>query len=176
MKNIKNNICGIDFSLTNTGITILENDEYFFYIFPKCKPNNMINENIKYIARMNKEKDFNRYIDLAKQIVEVLKKHNVNKVFIEDYALTKIQGYKINLIEGTSVLKTLLFLNDIEIIKKSVCNIKKMATGYGHSEKEEMLKIFLEEFPNMKEEMTNLKKYALDISDSFFVLKSGVNN
>lgn len=170
------NLAGIDFSLTNTGVTIIENDNTYFYMFPKSKPRGMLEGRVNYIKRnIEDEKSERRYISLAQNIISVLTKHNVGKVYIEDYALTKIDGYKINLIEGTAVLKALLIMNGFEVETKSVSYIKKNAVGNGSADKYIMLKEFLKTFPDMKLQMESLKKYGLDISDSYFVVKSGVS-
>lgn len=166
------NIAGIDFSLKNTGLSILDENGYHFYIFAESKPVGLLNDKVKYIPRRNKEKTFQRYIDLAGDITSIIKEHNVEKVFIEDYALTKIEGYKINLIEATAVLKHKLILEGVEIDKVSVTNVKKKATNYGASDKEAMVSAFLSIFPDFKDEIMKLKKYAYDICDAFFVLKA----
>lgn len=176
MSLLKGCLAGIDFSLFSTGLTILKDNKYEFYYFPNSKPRNssQLSSIFIYVERKEKQKNFLRYAELAELILQVLKEHKVEKVYIEDYALVKVDGYKINLIEATSVLKYLLLVNGIEVDKISPTQVKKAATDNGSSGKDELLETFIAEYPDFSS-IRLLNKYAYDIVDSYYTLKAGLH-
>ena len=114
-------------------------------------------------------------------MIILLRKHNVDKVFLEGYSYGST-GKVFHIAENTGVLKYLMWDEELnfEIIPPTV--IKKFATGKGNANKEKMYEAFCTENPNLdlRSQLTprssNVISPVSDIVDAYFIAKYGISN
>lgn len=116
-------VLGLDMS-TVTGLAVVRRDRIILHTevvtFPKLTGCERINA-------------------IAGRVLDVYYEHKPDFVVIEDYAVSRFGGSAIVSISIGSVLRFLLWQNDITYLEVSPTSLKKFVTGKGNSPKEQMI-------------------------------------
>jgi crossover junction endodeoxyribonuclease RuvC len=132
-------IAGIDQSLTSTGVVILDD-----------QGNKIMNWAIK-----SKLRGTERLIDIEERLIGQLKQLNVEKAYMEGYAMGIRGGHVFDLGELGGVLKVGLHRVGIPVAIIPPACVKKFASGKGNAQKDDMkLAVFKRwnaEFPTIDE-------------------------
>tara|TARA_Y100000310_G_scaffold267782_1_gene279977 strand:- start:10895 stop:11359 length:465 start_codon:yes stop_codon:yes gene_type:complete len=118
-------VMGIDLALVNTGICVLNNGVKYNGTFITSK----------------EDEDIIRSIQIANNIISLIKKYNVEFVGIENYPYHSYPfgNYSYRIGETVGVVKYLLNQNDIEWRMVAIRAHKKLFTGNGGAKKEDMM-------------------------------------
>ena len=162
---------GIDQSITHSGVTILK------------KENNKILILDSFGISTNTKLTFEeRLLTIERIIFEKIKLFNNEElsVGVEGLAYNRNNTNNTSMLFGLfSLIITRLCLFNIRYSIITPNSLKKFATGYGHSTKEEMIDQIGEEFLNILLRKSNIKnirsKKFEDISDSFWLAMFKLN-
>lgn len=183
---------GLDFSINFPGLVIELPNQYHFISFQregtKRKDFQIGFENVYFSKFENQIEDAQ---NSAMTILKILQDYNVTNVNLEGYSFNSRSSSFIDLITYQTVLRYLLFVNQIEFEIFSPMTIKKTA-GKGNYSKTEMFLSFLREgetneklfnsvfYQNILEptvlekvqKKNSIAKPFEDLIDGFFVLKT----
>lgn len=175
-------IAGIDYSLTSPSVCIHSGVEWdhtkcdFYYL--SNKKGNIIETNQFHGSEY---KDFNsdshRYDNLSNWVLEILRKHGVQKCYIEGYSYGSV-GRVFQIGENTGVLKHALWKESFSWDVFAPTSIKKFATGKGNANKQMMYDSFVEETKIDIRFLLNIKSEnnwnpISDIIDAYWIAKLG---
>jgi Holliday junction resolvasome RuvABC endonuclease subunit len=177
---LTNCIVGIDYSLSSPAITVIKNEEAYFYFMissDKKYPMQSSNQAFHLIPTIKKklfDNNLERYHYLSTWAINILKGYSVERISIEDFSFGSSGSSILNIAENAGILKYRIQYELGQIISLvSPKTIKKFATGSGNANKEQMEICF--------EEMTSLGLRTLltqtakqfnpssDIIDSWFL-------
>lgn len=178
-------LMGIDYSLTSPALCIYDDNGAKQWDYKKCKFY-YLSSMLKILVVNNRydgklypayKNDEDRYDKLSQWVIDVAKKHAVEKVYLEGYAYNAT-GKVFNIAENTGCLKQKLFKDNINFEVFAPKDIKKMATNNGNANKEKMYESFLSETQiDIRKDIniTALKQWnpISDIVDSYFITKRG---
>lgn len=152
-------VAGIDYSITCPAICVFDSEmdfnhrNFLFFVLKKglskkekTRISNLEtgwNKNISVVEQSTTECDTERFIQNAVFFLDIIKKYDVQKVFMEAYAFHG-KGKVFNLAEATGVLKTLLFLERIPLKVFPPLFVKKVFAGKGNATKETMIQKYEE--------------------------------
>lgn len=115
------NICGIDPSLSSTGIVVLDSVGKLLY------ETSLKTKKLRGMERLKYIKD---------NLMKVIKDFNISEVCIESYAYGVMQSRsKFNLGELGGVIRLALYEADVEFIDIAPPTLKKYVTGFGNADK-----------------------------------------
>jgi len=176
-------VAGIDYSLSSPAICVHEGDTWdyknchFYYLVKREK---LLEAEMPFIPGLYPEynNDLERYESLSIWSLNILKKHNVNKVFIEGYAFGAV-GRVFQIAENAGLLKYMIWKSDMDIDVFAPTMIKKFATGKGNANKEKMYDAFFSENGvdiRAKCGIMNNNSWnpVSDIVDSYYIAKFGL--
>jgi Holliday junction resolvasome RuvABC endonuclease subunit len=123
-----------------------------------------------------------RYNVLAQWAMKVICQNEANvHIFMEGYSFSS-SGLVFNIAENTAILKHKLYMLDLTYTVVPPTTIKKMASGKGTSNKEQMYEAFMKETnlkPDLKERLSPKSKKisspVSDIVDAFYICKYAFN-
>lgn len=178
-------IAGIDYSMTSPSICIHDGLKWshknckFFYLTKKEK-NLVFKKNIVGTMYPEYSSDPDRYDNLSQWSLNILRKHKVEKVFIESYSFNSV-GRVFQIAENTGSLKYRLWKEGLHYDVYPPTMIKKFATGKGNSNKEAMWNSFKEEtninlFSLLEQEECKHWNPVSDIVDAYYIAKLGLSN
>jgi crossover junction endodeoxyribonuclease RuvC len=126
---LKNNIGGLDLSLSSTGIVIVDSDGDMLYSA------SLKTKKLKGMQRLKFIKD---------HVLKVFTEFNVKQSCIESYAFGVRQSRsKFNLGELGGVIRLALYENGIEYVDIAPPTLKKYVTGFGNADKIMMVEAVL---------------------------------
>lgn len=176
---------GIDYSMSSPGLVVGNSsnpDELMYYGFRQkkkqvsTKPNIILMEYPEYTC--NEE----RYLKLASIFVEILKKNDVKKVWLEGYAYGAT-GNVFNVGENTGVLKNLLWLAGIEFEAIAPNVAKKYLTGKGNANKTAMFESYIAKTGHQLDKLIDderkgdkIPSPVHDLIDAYTMLQVGISN
>lgn len=173
------NIAGIDYSMSCPAICVCDKDNISFsnchiYYITSMKKYSHPYENICPIFYKDWETDIERYDFLSQTVIDILAKHDVERVFIEGYSYGS-KGLQFNVGELTGILKYKLLISNICAIIIPPSKVKKYATGKGNANKFGMNEAFEEEFKlSTLNKIYEVGKSPLaDMIDAFYIMKCG---
>lgn len=178
-------VAGIDYSMTSPSICIHEGEVWnvdnckFFYMVKKDK-HQIVTDQIIGSIYPEYTCDPERYDNLSQWSLEILKKYNVEKVFIESYSFGSV-GRVFQIAENTGSLKYRLWKEKLIYDVYPPTMIKKFGSGKGNANKEKMWEAFKEETSlNLfhllgLEEAKNWNPVS-DMVDAYFITKLGHHN
>lgn len=170
------NICGIDPSINSTALTVLndthDNKMIDFLIFGSIKKYD-IYENYKYLNF----KDGNNYVNffmknnfVIDNILNFLRKHNVEYIAIENYSYCSLTKTAYQIGEFIGCLKRELFNNNYKIRLYEPSVIKMFFTGKGNALKSQISDIIENYYEHeINTIVKELGDYKYDIYDSFSI-------
>jgi Holliday junction resolvasome RuvABC endonuclease subunit len=197
---------GIDYSITSTGMCIIENKNYLFFWFPKIddKTNLKKYDDIKSFATIipyvvSKEnvdyttqaiKNINNAHILAKAILNILKDYDKSiPINIEGFSFASVGASFIDLITFQSILRSELIKDGRTFNVFAPTTIKSKFSGIGTSNKDNMCKVFthydiennnIKKIQNLIENCVKnrqaIKKPIDDIVDAFAIAKISSND
>lgn len=174
-------IAGIDYSLNGPAICVFDGNNNF--VFEKCefyfltstkKYATTFFSNIHGKVFDDYGEECERYDSISDWVMQIIM--GCDQIGLEDYAY-HAQGRVFNIAENTGILKYKCYDASIPIEVFSPSQVKKLATGKGNADKNQMYQSFVEETgvplqsvisPNKKE----IGNPISDIVDSFYVCKS----
>jgi len=178
-------IAGIDYSISSPAICVYDTTKEWsfsklsFLALPESKKIDGVYDNITIIqnkgAGVQPEE---RHDWLAINTINFLKQHQVECVYIEDYAFAA-KGRVFHIGENCGLLKHYLWKSGIEINVVSPPALKKFATGKGNAKKENMIEAFVEETNIDLWEVFGVKRTKNiphpidDLVDAFYLAKYG---
>jgi len=173
---------GIDYSLTSPAVTIYDDSKPFVwdnchsYFLSDLKKTHGVHGNVVGTPMPLYNSDQERYQGIAEWVLDILRSHCVDHVFIEDYSYGST-GRVFHIAENAGVLKQLLWSSNYKFQTIAPTVIKKHATGKGNASKEAMGEAFIQEtiidlrpVLNLTEKQSNP---ISDIIDSFYIVKTG---
>jgi len=123
-------ICGIDQSMTGSGITIYDNGKFYYYLIETKKTKDTQNPSIDNTRRL---------LEIKKEIKGILIKHNVEIIAMEGLAFGA-KGRSVMTIGGlTHILRELFIELNIDFLIIPPTTLKKYWTGKGNANKEDMI-------------------------------------
>lgn len=146
---------GIDASLTNTGVVVLDSD---------CKLAEVAQSNT---LKLKSAEPLERLIHLSSFLDSIVKKYTgcITAAY-EDYSYNSTnKAFLLGELGG--VLKTTLYLRVHKLVLAPPTMVKSFAVNHGHADKELLIAQALEECP----ELNKVKKLSSDICDAFFLAK-----
>lgn len=154
-------ICGLDLSISSSGVVTMELDDNFDVINVNCYGFTTVrkNEIPGQIIHYNLEKDFtdkyNRFFWLRDNIMNWVK--GCDYAAIEDYAMGAkgSSGRIFDLGEYEGMIKMCLYSDNARIRLYAVPSIKKFFSAHGNSDKIGMREAF-EKFQGVKPDISNL--------------------
>ena len=147
-------IAGIDASLSSCGICVIDKGETYFYT---CRAK-------KIATRPSDVEKNQRLALLVRDILAILKKHDVKVVAIENYAFSRSSSSVTALAELQGALKVAIFFSRILCCSIPVSTIRKFCVGKHIPKKHE----FHKEFKRIHHNLTALPKNE-DEWDAFAV-------
>lgn len=181
MINLNSNkiIAGIDYSMNSPAICIQDQYKLFFYnvnsIHKKYDvfyDSEKFQLNIEYLEKPLNQ--IERFDILSNKCIEILQKHQVDLMAIEDYSMGS-RGKVFHIAENTGILKFKIFKTiQKPLIFFSPKTIKKSATGNGNSNKEKMCLKFLEDTGISFNKIIGCKEFdspESDLVDSYYIMK-----
>ncbi len=178
-------ICGIDYSMTSPAICIHAGDVWnfknckFFYLIKKDKYL-VVTDQLKGSLYPEWQVDPERYDNLSKWSLDILKEHSVKKAFIESYSFGSV-GRVFQIAENTGALKYQLWKQGLPYDVYPPTMIKKFGCGKGNANKEKMWEAFKEEtdyniFNILGIEEGKNWNPVSDIVDAYYIAKLGFTN
>jgi hypothetical protein len=177
-------VAGIDYSLSSPAICVHEGDTWdyknchFYYLVKREK---LLEAEMPFLPNMYPDgytNDLERYESLSTWSLNILKKHNVEKVFIEGYAFGAV-GRVFQIAENAGLLKYMIWKAGMSIGTIPPTAIKKFATGKGNANKEKMYdSFFSENMVDIRDKcgiMNNGWNPVSDIVDSYYIAKFGLD-
>lgn len=157
-----NIVAGIDPSITNTGIVLLNATT------GKLQGSFDTKDYIK----KHKAKGLYRYTrlqNLANIVINILSQYHIQSIYYEDYSFDS-QNLAYTTGELGGVLRTALIINFNTLTLIEPTKLKKFATGHGNSGKEAIINLAMQE--------TKLNSAAItsDICDAYFLAKMAFYN
>lgn len=153
--------CGIDQSLTSTGVWILDDEG-----------NTKHHELIKTAKNKEDPSDlFNRIITITKRILSIVDEYNINNVCIEGLGFAANGDATRNLasLQGV-IICSLMDTCDVHIEIVAPTTLKKFASGKGNCDKNAMVDSLPDEVRVIVDEVPKSKgKY--DLADAYFLSK-----
>lgn len=113
------NLAGIDASLNSTGICVITPEGTYFYT---CKSN-------KLESRPSDVEKNQRLAKLVAEILQIIKKHDVKVVAIENYAFSKSSSSVTPLAELQGAIKVGLYFQKVLCCSLAVSTIRKFCVG-----------------------------------------------
>jgi len=180
-------IAGIDYSLSSPAITLFDNEQYHFFFFVRSESKKPDLTKIPFSFNLHAtifEKQFNSYLDKYKYLsdwsIDILKYYNINSVTIEDYSFGSTGSRLFQIAENTSILKyRMMFELGITINNIAPKMVKKLSTGNGNANKEQMELSFIQktafDIRTVLHQTTKQMNPSSDIIDSYFIYQYGVN-
>lgn len=181
-------IAGIDYSLTGPCVAVFEgepedfnyDDCEFYFLSNISKYTEDFLQNIHGAMFDAWNTDEERYDNISGWAIDILKKHDVEIVYVEGYSMGS-KGRVFNLAENGGVLKHKIWKSGIEINIVAPTAVKKFATGKGNAKKENMHDSFVEETGiNLALEVTpdksKIDSPVSDIVDAYYILKYGIED
>jgi hypothetical protein len=177
-------ISGIDYSLNGPAICVFNGNNHF--VFEKCefyflthtkKYANTFFRNIHGRIFDDYEEECERYDSISDWVMKIIT--GCDQIGLEDYAYSA-QGRIFHIAENTGILKYKCYEASIPVEVFSPSHVKKIATGKGNADKNQMYDAFIAETgiplqtiitPNKKD----VGNPVSDIVDSFYVCKSLFN-
>lgn len=180
---------GIDYSIrtpcltlirpTDTNSTLVPFEQCEFYYMTYIKRDVIDHKNIHGTLMGDWESDEERYETIADWMVDILNRHKVKTVGLEDYAYNAANRSALTqLAENQGLLKYKLHINGIDYAKYAPTSIKKFATGNGRSVKSQMYDAWLEDTQICLQSIFardpdgKIKSPVSDIVDSYYVALS----
>ena len=179
-------IAGIDYSMTSPGVCIYnkKDDTFSFQYSSNYFLSNLVKfdqfkeGNVEGNNHKKWECAQERYNNIAEWVMALIRHHEVNRVFIEDYSLVST-GRVFHIAENMAILKDRLWDDYIpfETIPPTV--IKKFASGKGNANKDVMYESFCKENSSvdLKGMLTPKADHSIspvsDIVDAYYVAKYG---
>lgn len=173
---------GIDYSMTSPAICVHDGESWsfdnckFYYLIKKDK-HIVINDKLHGSLYPDYEYDPERYDNLSKWSLEVIRKHKATKVHLEGYAFGAV-GRVFQIAENTGALKYRIWKEGLsyEVVPPTV--IKKFGCGKGNANKEKLWEAFKEEtnynlFNILGQEEGKHWNPVSDMVDSYFICKYG---
>jgi len=178
-------ICGIDYSMTSPAICVHAGDAWnfknckFFYLIKKDK-HLVVTDQLKGSLYPEWQVDPERYDNLSRWSLDILKEHFVEKAFIESYSFGSV-GRVFQIAENTGALKYQLWKQCLPYDVYPPTMIKKFGCGKGNANKERMWEAFKEEtgyniFNILGIEEGKNWNPVSDIVDSYYIAKLGFTN
>lgn len=131
-------LAGIDYSITCPGICIGEKGSSFedlmFYSFRILKRHVSNKEQIKLLEYPLYTSEQERHDKISDMVMEILSKHKVDKIRIEDYSFGS-KGKVFNIAENTGLLKHKLYKAGYDFDVSAPKEIKKHFSGKGNATK-----------------------------------------
>lgn len=176
-------IAGIDYSMTSPAICVGERhytmNECKFLVFTDKKKFVGTYKNITCLEYPNWNTNEHRYDLLSQKVLNFLIENDVQKAWIEGYSFGS-KGLVFNLQENTGLLKHKMYLNKFPFDVISPPQIKKIQTGKGNQNKEQMYSAWIkdggapiQEFFQPKQ--TKIGSPVSDIVDSYYVMRQGIS-
>ena len=185
----KETVAGIDYSIRCPAIVVLPptTDPSFIIPFNQCTAYYITNnkkytideENIHGTLMGAWEGAEDRYETIAEWAIDILNKHNIKSVGLEDYAFSRQQSSLTILAENAGLLKYFLFKNGISYNLFSPSQIKKSAANKGNADKSLMKDAFYQDNPDYdimsffgKRETDTVISPISDIIDAYYIALS----
>lgn len=174
-------ICGIDYSISSTSLTILTDGIITnIYAIKAKKKQDVIGNLITLLEYPIYKSQLERFDKLSNLFLNFIPS-DIDAAYIEGYSYGSNVGVVFDIAEATGLFKYKFQKKfGFELIVVSPSQIKKYATGKGNSKKREMVNQFkLEQFDIynsfglMDENLEKIVKPIDDICDSYFVSKYG---
>lgn len=179
----------IDYSYTSPAITVYDDSNDLTFDNVKCyNLNNVKKTEGEYldgkitidILPKKFKHDFEKFNIVHDWVMDIIKRNNVECVFIEGYSLGSSSGLVFQIAENTALLKNSLFRDGIQFTTFPPTTIKKSYSGHGNAKKERMVLNFIKEtgidLSVVLGRVNQFSKPIDDIVDSYAILKHGVNN
>jgi len=174
-------IAGIDYSLNGPAICFFNGNNNF--VFEKCefyfltgtkKYANTFFQNIHGRIFDDYEEECERYDTISDWVMKIIT--GCDQIGLEDYAYNA-QGRVFHIAENTGILKYKCYEASIPVEVFSPSHVKKLATGKGNADKQQMYHAFVTETGVPLQEIITPNKKDIgnpisDIVDSFYVCKS----
>lgn len=177
----------IDYSMTSPVISVYDDSKEFLFqnltVHNRTSKKKLVgthNDNIQVSLIEDYDSNEERFYQSGEWAKKILLEHKVEKVFIEGYAMGASKGLVFNIAENTSVLKQIMWSNNIQFVEFAPTSIKKFFSGKGNAKKPEMIEAFKNKtgvdlqtiFGNNKVD----DKPADDIVDSYAIMEMGLKN
>lgn len=173
---------GIDYSMTSPAICVHEGENWsfdnckFYYLIKKDK-HLVINDKLHGSLYPEYNADAQRYDNLSRWSLDIIKKHKATKIHLEGYAFRAV-GRIFEIAENTGALKYQIWKEGLpfDVVPPTV--IKKFGCGKGNANKEKLWQAFKEEtgynlFNVLGQEEGKHWNPVSDIVDSYFICKYG---
>lgn len=178
-------VAGIDYSMTSPALCIHDGDTWdfrnckFFYMVKKDK-HLVVTDQLKGSIYPDYSCDPERYDNLSRWALSIIKEYSVEKVFIESYSFGSV-GRIFQIAENTGALKYQLWKQGLEYDVYPPTVIKKFGCGKGNADKAKMWEAFKEEtqyniFNILGQEEAKNWNPVSDIVDAYFIAKLGFSN
>ena len=165
-------LCGLDYSINSPGLCIYDTEKdltfenLLLYNKNDKKKYSGIFKNIEIVTQAPYSCNEERYKNTASWAFEIIKKNKVDFVCMEGYAMGSSAGQVFNIAENTSVIKQLMFDNNIPFIVPSPKTVKKHFTGSGNANKNLMVDTFEKRFcVSIAEIISQTNKYTSPTND-----------
>lgn len=179
-----NKTAGIDFSLTSPSVCVYTGNSFnysdcsFYFLTDRKKNSKVYNSRLMGFPMEPYLSQEERYHNISSWVLNILSKHQVERVFIEDYAFAAT-GRVFHIAENGGVLKYRMWLANYSITPIAPTQIKKFATGRGNANKEDMQVAFVNETgynPKLDLDLSDKQwNPSSDIIDSYYICKYGNN-
>ena len=178
-------IAGIDYSLNGPAICVFNGKEHFvfdkceFYFLTDVKKNAAcFIKNIHGRLFDDYEEECERYDTISDWVMNVIT--GCEQIALEDYAFNA-QGRVFHIAENTGILKYKCYQNSIPLDVVSPSHIKKIATGKGNADKNQMYQAFVKETGILLKDIISPNKKEIgnpvsDLVDSYYICKNLFNS
>jgi len=173
---------GIDYSLTSPAITVYDDaksfmwDNCYSYFLSDIKKTHGVYQNVVGTPLPLYNSSQERYDSIARWVLDILRSHCVDRVFIEDYSYGST-GRVFHIAENAGVLKQQMWMSEYKFDTIAPTVIKKHATGKGNASKNLMEDAFVREtLVDLRAALNLTEKQSnpiSDIIDSYYIVKTG---
>lgn len=173
-------VAGIDYSLTSPAICIGEKGADFkdCLVFGFSPTKKLIGtyDNITLQEYPKWDVKPERYEALSEWTIEILKRENVELVYLEGYSYGSKGRSVVDLGENGGLLRWKLWKNEFQLIEVAPSELKKKATGKGTAPKEDMYEAFLKNggediILEFQKDRGKIGNPTSDIVDAYFLMK-----
>ena len=181
-------IVGIDYSLNNPAICIVQNENFnfkdcSFHFLTSTKKNiGRIGVNTFGYEHKDYTNPIERFTNISSWTLDIIHRHRKDQatIYIEGYSFGSKGQAVFQIAENCGILKYRLLMSPFMLYETIVPSVvKKHATGKGNADKEKMYdQFYVDTGVNLMEkfEQKTLSNPVTDIVDSYYIAKVGYEN